>query len=218
MRIEQKTRKEVIKIGRLVYDKGFIAANDGNISVRVGKNAILITPTGISKGFMKPGMMVKIDLEGNILAGKLKPTSELKMHLEVYRQRPDIRAVLHAHPPVATAFAATGKPLDKPILPEIVLTLGKIPLARYGTPSTEEVPRAIREHIKTYDALLLENHGVLTVGEDLTIAFYKMERVEHFARISFYASLLGGEQKLPTGELEKLYKIREQLIINNDPL
>jgi len=218
MKREQKTRKEIVRIGRLLYDKGFVAANDGNISVKLDKNTILTTPTGVSKGFMKPGMMVKVDLEGNILAGKLKPSSELKMHLEVYRQRPDIRAVLHAHPPVATAFAVAGKPLNKPVLPEIVLTLGKIPLARYGTPSTEEVPKAIREYIKTNDALLLANHGVLTIGEELVIALYKMERVEHYARISLYAKLLGGEQELPSDELEKLYQIRKQMNINNNPL
>ncbi|MDW7739261.1 MAG: class II aldolase/adducin family protein [Bacillota bacterium] len=208
---EEQARKEIVEVGRRIYEKGFVAANDGNISVRLTDSEILTTPTGVSKGYMSPEMLVKVDLDGCKIAGDLNPSSELKMHLEVYRMRSDVNAVLHAHPPLATAFAVAGHPLDKSVLPEIIITLGSIPLVKYGTPSTEEVPDNIRPHLEKHDALLLENHGVLTMGDDLFSAFYKMESVEHFAKISLYARFLGGEQELSPGEVEKLLKVRENM-------
>jgi L-fuculose-phosphate aldolase len=206
-----RLKEDIVEVGRRIYNLGFVAANDGNISVRIGDNEILATPTGVSKGFMTPEMIIKVDMAGNQLEGELKPSSELKLHLEVYRQRPDVRAVLHAHPPVATAFAVAGIPLDRPVLPEIVITLGAIPIAKYATPSTEELPASVRPYLEKHDAVLLENHGALTMGSDLFGALFKMEQIEHFAKVSLYASLLGGERELPPEEVEKLLTVREKL-------
>lgn len=179
-----RLKEDIVEVGRRIYNLGFVAANDGNISVRVGDDEILTTPTGVSKGFMNPDMIIRVDMAGNKLEGELKPSSELKLHLEVYKQRPDVRAVLHAHPPVATAFAVAGIPLDKPVLPEIVISLGRIPIAKYATPSTEELPASVRPYLEDHDAVLLENHGALTVGSNLFNALFKMEQIEHFAKIS----------------------------------
>ncbi len=211
---EEQAKKDIVEVGRRIYLKGFVAANDGNITVRIGDNEILSTPTGVSKGFMEPWMIVKLDLQGNKVAGDLEPSSELKMHLGIYRHRPDTHAVLHAHPPAATAFAAVGKALDKPVLPEIIVTLGAVPLAKYATPSTEEIPASVKRHLSNHDAVLMENHGALTVGPDLFNALFKMESIEHFAQISLYARLLGGEQELPPREVEKLLQIRKDLGIS----
>ena len=206
-----RLKEDIVEVGRRIYNLGFVAANDGNISVRIGDNEILATPTGVSKGFMTPEMIIKVDMAGNQLEGEMKPSSELKLHLEVYRQRPDVRAVLHAHPPVATAFAVAGIPLDRPVLPEIVITLGTIPIAQYATPSTEELPASVRPYLEKHDAILLENHGALTVGNDLFNALFKMEQIEHFAKISLFARVLGGERELSPGAVEKLLMVRENL-------
>lgn len=206
-----RLKEDIVEVGRRIYNLGFVAANDGNISVRTGDNEILTTPTGVSKGFMTPDMIIKVDMAGNQLEGELKPSSELRLHLEVYRQRPDVRALLHAHPPVATAFTVAGIPLDRPVLPEIVVSLGRIPTAKYATPSTEELPASIRPFLEKHDAILLENHGALTVGGDLFNALFKMEQIEHFAKISLYARLLGGERELPPDAVEKLLMVRERL-------
>ena len=206
-----RLKEDIVEVGRRIYNLGFVAANDGNISVRIGDDEILTTPTGVSKGFMTPDMIIRVDMAGNKLEGELKPSSELKLHLEVYKQRPDVRAVLHAHPPVATAFAVAGIPLDKPVLPEIVISLGRIPIAKYATPSTEELPASVRPYLEDHDAVLLENHGALTVGSNLFNALFKMEQIEHFAKISLYARLLGGERELPPEAVEKLLAVREKL-------
>lgn len=213
MASEYQIRQDICEVGRRIYAKGFVASNDGNISVRIGENEFLTTPTGVSKGYMTPDMILKVDLDGRKIAGAadLKPSTEIKMHLDVYKHRPDVRAVVHAHPPVATAFAVAGIPLDKPVLPEIIISLGAVPIARYGTPSTEEIPLAVREYLDKYDAVLLENHGALTMGTDVYNAFYKMESIEHFAKISLAARQLGGERVLPCEEVEKLLQIREKL-------
>ena len=211
---EEQAKKDIIEVGRRIYMKGFVAANDGNITVRIGDNEILSTPSGVSKGFMEPGMIVKVDLNGNKVAGDLEPSSELKMHLGVYRYRPDAHAVLHAHPPAATAFAAAGQSLDKPVLPEIIVTLGAVPLAKYASPSTDEIPASVKRHLSNHDAVLMENHGALTMGPDLFNALFKMESIEHFAQISLYARLLGGEQELPPREVEKLLQLRKNLGIS----
>ncbi len=211
---EEQAKKDFIEVGRRLYMKGFVAANDGNITVRICDNEILCTPTGVSKGFMEPEMIVKVDLHGNKVAGELEPSSELKMHLGVYRHRPDTHAVLHAHPPAATAFAAAGKPLDKPVLPEVIITLGAVPLAKYTTPSTDEISASVKHYLSNHDAVLMENHGALTVGPDLFNALLKMEIIEHFAQMSIYARLLGGEQELPPREVEKLLQIRKDMGIS----
>jgi len=206
---EYKLKQDLVEVGRRMYTKGFVASNDGNISARLSDRAILVTPTSVSKGFMSVTDILTVDYDGKVLQGTKKPTSELKMHLEVYRQRADVMAVVHAHPPIATAFAVAGKICDKVSLPEVVFSLGFVSLAEYGTPTTEELPRSVARHIGRSDAILLANHGALTVGGDLFDAYYKMETLEHFATITMYARLLGGEKALECSEVEHLLRIRE---------
>lgn len=211
MQSEYKIKQDIIEVGRRVYQAGFVASNDGNISVRINENEVLITPTGVSKGFMTTDMIAKIDMKGEIIAGKLKPSSEVKMHLDVYEKRSDVKSVVHAHPPTATGFAVAGIPLDKFVLPEIIISLGTIPIARYGTPSTNEISLALREHLECHDAFLLENHGALTVGTDLFNAYYKMESLELFAKITLVARQLGQEQELPKQQVTKLFELRKKM-------
>jgi L-fuculose-phosphate aldolase len=208
--IEHEIREQICEVGRRVWLKGWVAANDGNISMRIGDDAVITTPTGVSKGFMTPDMLVKTDLNGNVISGNLKPSSELKIHLEAYKRRNDIKAFLHAHPPVCTGYAVANIPLDFQTLPEIIISLGSIPLAKYGTPSTTELSDSISELVKSYDAILLANHGALTLGKDVMQAYYKMESVEHFATISLTAHQLGGMKKLSAPEVKKLEEVREK--------
>ena len=212
MHSEWELKKLLVEIGQRVWTRGFVAANDGNFSVRLSENRILTTPTGVSKGFMRTEMIVKVNLEGKVIEGdrRFKPSSELPMHLEVYRQRPDVQAVVHAHPPYATAFAVAGIPLDRCILPEAVVALGAVPIAPFAVPSTEEVPRSIRELIRTYDAILLENHGALTVGNDLLSAYYRLETLEHTAHIIFNAMQLGKINVLSSDVVQRLNSLREK--------
>src|ERR687891_1884959 len=201
MSAEEQARADIVEVGRRLWERGYVASNDGNISVRLDDNRLITTPKNVSKGFMTPDMMVITDLDGRKIAGERDPSSELKMHLEVYRNRPDIRAVVHAHPPTATGFAVAGIPLDRAVLAEVVTTLGSIPIAEYGTPSTPELPAAVRKYIKAHDGMLLANHGALTLGSDLYAAYYKMETIEHFAKISLTARLLGGERLISQEEV-----------------
>jgi len=205
---EAQARVEIVEVGRRLYARGYVASNDGNISVRLDERRILTTPKSVSKGFMTPDMMCVVDPDGSKLAGDRDPSSELLMHLEVYRQRPDANAVVHAHPPLATGFAVAGIPLDRAILAEVVTTLGSVPIAEYGTPSTRELPDAVRHYIKAHDGLLLANHGALTVAHELYAAYYKMETIEHFAKISLVARLLGGERLLTQEEVRRLQALR----------
>ncbi len=191
-----------------MYARGYTASNDGNISVRLDGGRLLMTPRNVCKGFMDPGMMCITDLEGKKLAGERDPSSEIQMHLEVYRQRPDINAVVHAHPPIATAFAVAGIPLDRAVLAEVVTTLGSVPIAEYATPSTKALPEAVRKYVKAHDGMLLANHGALTLGADLFSAYFKMETIEHFAHISFVARMLGGERLLSRDEVGRLQGLR----------
>lgn len=206
---EQDHRLAIVEIGRRLYARGYIVAGDGNVSARLGER-ILATPTGVCKGFLTPDMLAVVDRDGKKLEGPLNPSSELAMHLEIYRQRPDVQAVVHAHPPCGTGFAAAGMALDSPLISEVVLTLGCIPLAAYGTPTTQELATAISPYVPHYDALLLANHGALTYGPDLDTAYFRMETLEHFARISLVARLLGREKPLAPEAVEKLFLIREQ--------
>ena len=208
MQPEERIRAEIVEVGRRLHERGYVAANDGNISVRLDDKRLLTTPTGVSKGFMTPDMMVMTDMRGTQLAGDRKASSELLMHLAVYEQRPEIRAVVHAHPPTATGFAVAGIPLDRAVLAEVVVTLGSIPIAGYGTPSTAELADAVRKDIATYDGLLLANHGALTIAQELFAAYYRMETVEHFARISLVARLLGRERVLSREEVLRLQELR----------
>ena len=208
MQPEERIRAEIVEVGRRLHERGYVAANDGNISVRLDDKRLLTTPTGVSKGFMTPDMMVMTDMRSTQLAGDRKASSELLMHLAVYEQRPEIRAVVHAHPPTATGFAVAGIPLDRAVLAEVVVTLGSIPIAGYGTPSTAELADAVRKDIATYDGLLLANHGALTIAQELFAAYYRMETVEHFARISLVARLLGRERVLSREEVLRLQELR----------
>lgn len=201
---ELETKEEIVAVGRRLYANRFIAAGDGNISARIG-DQLLFTPTGMCKGLLKTEDIVKTDLEGKKLEGTRNPSSEALMHIEIYRQRPDVGAVVHAHPPHATGYAVAGMPLDKALLPEVILTLGCIPLAEYSTPTTEEVARAIRDLVPHHDALLLSNHGAVTYAGDLQTAYFKMETLEHFAGISIIARILGREQVLSEDALSRLY-------------
>ena len=204
----EATRADIVEVGRRLHERAYVASNDGNISVRLGGDRILTTPKGVSKGYMTPDMMVVTDLDGKKLAGERDPSSELLMHLAVYRRRSDIRAVVHAHPPVATGFAVAGIPLDRAVLAEVVTTLGSIPIADYGTPSTQELADAVDQHIAVHDGLLLANHGAITVADRLMPAYYKMETIEHFARISLVARLLGRERLLSREEVNRLQDLR----------
>jgi L-fuculose-phosphate aldolase len=185
-----------------------VASTDGNISLRLDSRRILTSPTSISKGMMAPDDMVITDLDGRKISGRRNPSSELGMHLLIYRRRPDVNAVCHAHPPVATGFAASGVPLNKAILSELVLSLGCIPVARYGTPGTPELTEAIEPLVQSYDAVLMANHGVVTYGQDLLTAFFRMETTEHFARVTLVTELIGKQVLLSSGDVEKLLAAR----------
>jgi L-fuculose-phosphate aldolase len=208
MATESSLRRDIVEVGRRMYARGYTASNDGNISVRLDANRLLMTPKGVAKGFMSPDMMCITDLEGRKLQGDRDPSSEMLMHLEVYRQRPDVQAVVHAHPPTATGFAVAGIPLTRAVLAEVLTTLGSIPIAEYATPSTNELPAAVRKFIKAHDGMLLANHGALTVGADVFAAYFKMETIEHFAKISLVARLLGRENLIAREEVERLQGLR----------
>ena len=207
-RAEEQIRADIVEVGRRLYARAYVASNDGNISVRLDDERLVTTPKSVSKGFMTPDMMVVVDYDGKRVAGEREASSELPMHLEIYRNRPDINAVVHAHPPTATGFAVAGIPLTRAVLAEVVTTLGSIPIAEYGTPSTSELPEAVRKYIKAHDGLLLANHGAVTCCKTVMSAYYKMETIEHFARISLVARTLGGEHVLSRGEVDRLQGLR----------
>jgi L-fuculose-phosphate aldolase len=207
-RADEQIRADIVEAGRRLYARGFVASNDGNISARLDETCLITTPKSVSKGFMSPDMMVVVDYQGRKLAGDRDPSSELPMHLEIYRQRPDINAVVHAHPPTATGFAVAGIPLTRAVLAEVVTTLGSIPIAEYGTPSTSELPAAVRKYIKAHDGLLLANHGAVTCCRTVMSAYFKMETIEHFAKISLVARLLGREHLISREEVARLQELR----------
>lgn len=211
-----EAKKAIIEIGKRMYAKGFVASNDGNISVKVGPNAIWATPTGVSKGYMTPDMLVKLDLNGKVIYGRNKPSSEIKMHLKVYNENSEVMAVTHAHPPVATSFAIAGIQLDRAILPEAVVNLGTVPIAPYATPSTQEVPDSIAPFCKTYNAVLLANHGALTWGRDPFEAYYRLESLEYYATVLMYTgNIIGRANELSCSQVSKLVEIREKLGISS---
>ena len=189
-------RETLCRVGRLLYDRGYVVGHDGNLSVRLEEDRILITPSGVSKGRMEPEMMVLCTMTGEVLAGERYPSSEIAMHLEVYRNRPDVGAVVHAHPPAATAFAVCGQGLTERYLIETVAGLGEVPVAPFGMPSTPEVAESIRPYLADHSALLLANHGALTWGADLWQAFDRMEVLEQTAEIYARVRLLGGGVEL----------------------
>ena len=207
-RHEEQVRADIVEAGRRMYARGYVASNDGNISARLDDERLITTPKSVSKGFMTPDMLVIVDWNGKKVSGDRDASSELPMHLEVYRNRPDVGAVCHAHPPLATGFAVAGIPLTRAVLAEVITTLGSIPIAAYGTPSTAELPEAVRKYIKAHDGMLLANHGAVTCGPNVMAAYYKMETIEHFAKISLVARLLGGENLISRDEVTRLQGLR----------
>ncbi|HEX67732.1 MAG TPA: class II aldolase/adducin family protein [bacterium] len=209
---ESELRELIVEVGKRLWVRRFVAANDGNISVRLNEKEILCTPRNVSKGFMTPDIIIKVDITGKVLSSlpSYEPSSELKLHLAVYKEREDVNAVLHAHPPYSTSFAVAGIPLDKYVLPETIIMLGSVPIAPYGTPSTDELVASIKPFIKEYNAVLLANHGAVTWGEDLMDAYFKMETLEHSAEIIFHSHQLGRMNVLPQEQVKKLFKLKEK--------
>ena len=209
---EYEIKKQICDIGKRIDNRGIVASNDGNISVKISDNEFLCTPTGVSKGFMTPEYICKVDAEGKVIqayAG-FKPSSEIKMHMRVYKERPDVKSVVHAHPMYATAFAIAGIPLTQPIMPEAVIALGCVPIAEYGTPSTEEIPNAVSKYLQHFDAVLLENHGALAYSDSLLSAYHKMESVEFYAQLLYLSKQLGGPKELSDSQVQRLYEIRRK--------
>jgi len=211
MKSESEYRQQMVDTGQKMYQRGLVAATDGNISVRLDGERLLITPSGVCLGEMRPENQVVVDRQGRPADAEQRPSSELPMHLEVYRQRPDVGAVIHAHPPLATAFTVAGISLAQCVIPEVVLTMGTIPTTHYATPSTEKGREAVRELIRTHDALILDRHGTLTVGPDLTGAYHRLEKVEHAAQVTLAARQLGNIRTLPPEEVKRLEAMRSQL-------
>jgi L-fuculose-phosphate aldolase len=204
-------RSEIVEVGRRLHQSGMIAGTDGNISVRLDDNRIMITPSGVSKGHMKAEDMVIVDVSGRHLQGKGRGSSEMAMHLFVYRNRPEIRACVHAHPIHATAFAVAGLALAEDVLPEVVVFVGGIPLTDYAPPGTDAVPKSLEPFIEKQNAFLLRNHGLLTIGRTLDEAFFRHETVEHYARIVSVARQLGNIHKIPSEDFRRLESMRAKL-------
>jgi L-fuculose-phosphate aldolase len=202
-------KQDIVRICQMLHRKNYLAATDGNVSVRLG-DRLLITPSGVNKGLMEADQVLTVDLRGQVLEGEGRPSSEIRMHLLAYELRPDVAAVVHAHLPYATGCTLAGIDLLEPILPEVVITLGGIPTAPYATPGTPEVPAAIRDFIQEYDAILLSRHGAMTVGRDVMDAYNKMEKLEHTARVVLAARLQGPVAPLPAAEVEKLRRLGEK--------
>jgi L-fuculose-phosphate aldolase len=206
---EQTARREIVSVGQLMYERGYVVSSDGNVSVRLDDGRVLATPTMTSKGRMTEEMLALTDLEGKALNDR-RASSELAMHLLVYREREDVRAVCHAHPPHGSAFAVAGLAIEEPILSEVILTLGCVPLAEYGTPSTSELTEAMRPLVKHHNALLMANHGAVAYGADVWQAFDRLETLEHTAKIAILSRALGGARSLSPDSIEKLINIREK--------
>lgn len=209
---ESRARRSIIDVARLAYQRGYICSTEGNFSIRLGDDTIVSTPSGTCKARIEAEDLVLTDLDGAVLPGSAgngrRPSTELMMHLTAYRRRPDIRAVVHAHPTVTVGFTVAGLPLTKCVLPEVVCTLGEIPVVPYATPSTGEVSAGIADYIEKHDALVLDHHGVLTVGSDIWEAFYRLETVEHHAQTMLVAHMLGGVKPLKSSQVKRLLEIR----------
>jgi L-fuculose-phosphate aldolase len=210
MKSERHHRAEIVRFGRMIHELGYVAATDGNLSVRLGPNRVLATPTSMSKGRMQAKDMVVVDMSGRKVSGPRNVSSEIAMHLLIYKLRPDVNAIVHAHPPTATGFAAAGMALDQALCSEVVITLGSIPLARYGCPGTKELLDGLEPLIPRHDAILMANHGVVTYGENLLHAYMNMETVEHFARVALVVHQLGRQQLLSGEDVNKLMAAREK--------
>jgi L-fuculose-phosphate aldolase len=210
MSSERQAREQIVRFGKMLHDRNYVAATDGNLSVRLDQRRILATPTAMSKGGLRTSDMVIVDLDGHLVAGRHQVSSEIAMHLLIYKLRPDVKGIVHAHPPTATGFAAAGMALDQPLVCEVVIGLGSIPLAQYGTPGTPELCETLKPLIAKYDAILMSNHGVVTYADTLEHAHMKMETVEHFAQIALVTHLLGRQQPLKDEALQKLLLARSK--------
>jgi L-fuculose-phosphate aldolase len=199
---DEEAKEEIVRIGRGLYEHGYVVSNDGNITVKVSENEVWCTPTGVSKGAMTPEMMTKLDLDGNILEGADRPSSEVKMHLRVYKENPSVMGVVHAHPIYATTFACAGIALDEPTLTEALMQLGSVPVAKYAKPGVEEVPDSIAPFCNDFNAVLLSNHGALTWGDSLDMAYERMEVLEDFAKITFNLHVLGRSRYLSSEQIQ----------------
>jgi L-fuculose-phosphate aldolase len=208
---EWQLRRDIVTIGLKMYEKDFVAATDGNISARLNSDRMLITPSGSCLGELTPNQLVLVDFNGRVLSGTAKPSSETPMHIMAYRQRPDVNAVIHAHPPVTTGFSVAGESLAQCVIPEIVVVFGTIPTAEYATASSDEGAHVIKGLIGNHDAIILDRHGTLTVGIDLVDAFRKLEKVEHCARVTLTARQLGRVKKLSAEEIKKLEEVRKKM-------
>ncbi len=209
MREELGYRTEIVNVCRRMENKGLIAATDGNVSCRVGPDRMLLTPSGVPKGELNPVDLLLMDLEGKVIAGRGKPSSEIRLHLLVYRMRPDVQAVVHAHPPLLTAFTLAGMPFLAEALPEVWLTIGAVPTAPYATPTTEEVPGSVAPFVEKHQAVLLERHGSLTMGDSVKQAYLRLEKLEHAAHTLFYSQVLANRCPAPLsdGELARLRQL-----------
>src|SRR5271155_3917928 len=214
---EEQHRREICTAGKWMYDRGFIVACEGNISVRLDENRVLTTPTCMNKGMLEPQDLVVANLEGRQLAGERKFSSEIAMHLLFYRMRSDVNAVCHAHPPTATGFAVAGRSLNQALLPEVIVGLGQIPLVQYATPGTPELSASIEPFVPHYDAMLLANHGAVTCGPDLLTAFFRMETIEHAAKITLAAEMAGTPELLSGREVAKLMAARSRYFVEAPP-
>lgn len=205
---DRDAKQAILSAGSQLWQRGLVAANDGNLSVRTGENALWVTPTGVSKGAMREDMLIKVDLDGNVIFGRWKPSSELKLHLRLYREDPAVRAVVHAHPPAATAFAAAGIPLDRPVLQEAVVQLGAVPVVPFALPGSEAVAEGIVPYCRDSRALLLEFHGAVTWGDDMKQALHRMECLEQLATVTLHLKTLGCERVMPEQLVRELEGLR----------
>lgn len=214
---DDEAKRLIVEIGRRMYSKNFVAANDGNISCKVDDDIIWATPTGVSKGFMTEDMLVKMRLDGTVLSqGEKGPSSEVKMHLRIYNENPEVRGVCHAHPPISTSFAIAGMSLDRAIYPEALVNLGTVPCVHYETPGSQGIPDSVAPYCKDYNALLLANHGALAWGKDLMEAWYRLESTEHYAMVIMYTgNIIGKANVLSCDQVDELIRIREKMGITS---
>ena len=214
---EYEMKQQICEVGHLIWQLGFVAANDGNISMKIDDNTFLTTPTGTSKRILTPEMIIKMNANNEIVECPegYRPSSEFKMHLRCYKERPDIGAVVHAHPPTATGFAIAHIPLDDYTMPEAIIFLGSVPIAPYATPGSQGVPDGVAPFLAEHDTILLMNHGALTVGKDITQAYYRMETLEHFAKVSLVARQLGGAKELSRENIDECCEIAKSFPIRH---
>lgn len=208
---EYKLKEQICEIGRRVYAKGFAAANDGNITIRVGENEVLCTPTMVSKGFLKPEDICKVDMEGKQISGTRKRTSEVLLHLAIYKERPDIKACVHCHPPYATAFAVAHEPIPKCVLPEVEVFLGEVPIAEYETPGTTKFAETIVPYVKDCNTIILANHGTVTFGPDLEKAYWNSEIIDAYCKILLLARQLGRVNYFSEQQTKELLDLKKRL-------